>query len=59
MLLTAHFAKETLVDKGKRPTLKYAGFKKCRILTLSRFVRYPKAKTVHLLEWKIKKVIKE
>ena len=59
MLLIAHFAKETLVDKDKRPTLKSAGFRKFRILILSRFVRYLKAKTVHLLEWKIKKVIKE
>ena len=59
MLLTAHFAKETLVDKDKRPTLKSDGFKKFRILILSRFVRYLKAKTVHLLEWKIKRVIKE
>ena len=48
MLLTARFAKETLVDKDKRPTLKSDGFKKFRILILSRFVRYPKAKTVHL-----------
>ena len=59
MPLIAHFAKETLVDRDKRPILKSAGFKKFRILILSRFVRYPKAKTVHLLEWKIKKVIKE